>query len=53
MNKMKEMMGKRLNFNKGDKDNRGKLANLVLLLVIWFVKCTGFMYGERGEDLKQ
>jgi len=27
----------RLNFDMGNKDDRGELRNLVLLLVIWFV----------------
>ena len=33
MNVMKENNGERLNFDEGDQDDRGELANLV----IWFV----------------
>jgi len=37
MSETKETIGKRLNFDEGDKDDRGQLRNLVLL-IFGFVK---------------
>jgi len=33
----------RLKFDKGDKDDRGELRNMVLVVVVWFVMYRAFI----------